>query len=319
MKRVAVFAHYDTHNTIQDYVVYYIQELQKVAEKIVFVSDCDLSNEELLKIAPYVIHSIANHHGEYDFGSYKRGYQWANQNGLLENAEEFILANDSCYAPLFPFEEMFSKMSPKEIDFWGATANPKGLEIVNKIPRQNNQEHVQSYFVVFKPQVFKSKVFDDFVNSIKKKETKEEVIAYYEVGLSKLLIEKGFKYDVYCELSKKIEASHIYAYKKLIKQNKSPFLKRNLILFKEASFICPTFTRKLIKTNTQYNYNLIRIDRNTNKAKYSVVKGYLKTIRKSILRVHFKQKDICFLGNWYSFGKGKNEEDKKVILSRVSK
>ena len=160
MKRVVVFAHYDLHNCIQDYVVYYIKELQKIAEKIIFVSDCELSEAELSKIAPHVVQSIAYHHGEYDFGSYKRGYQWANENGLLDDCEEFILANDSCYAPLFPFSEMFSKMSIKELDFWGVTANPEGLEIVDGKPIANFQDHIQSYFIVFKPQVFKSDIFD---------------------------------------------------------------------------------------------------------------------------------------------------------------
>ena len=50
MKRTAVFAHYDKNNLIQDYVVYYLSELKKCAEKIIFVSDSDVLPEELKKI-----------------------------------------------------------------------------------------------------------------------------------------------------------------------------------------------------------------------------------------------------------------------------
>jgi len=310
MKRVAVFAHYDVHNIIQDYVVYYIKELQKVAEKIIFVSDCELSEAELSKISPYVVQSIAYHHGEYDFGSYKRGYQWAKENGLFDDCEEFILANDSCYAPLFPFSEMFSKMSIKELDFWGVTANSQGFEIVDGKPIANFQDHIQSYFIVFKPQVFKSDVFDNFIASIKKEKTKEEVIVYYEVGLSKLLVENGFKYDVYCELSKRLICSHVLAYKKLIANNKSPFLKRNIILFKVLDIACPTFTKNLIKKYTQYDYTFIKKDRKRNCVKKGrIIKEYIKAARKSVIRIHFKEKEVYFLGNWYSLRKEKDEKD----------
>lgn len=303
MKRVAVFAHYDVHNTIQDYVVYYIKELQKVAEKIIFVSDSELSEAELSKIEPYIVHSIVQHHGEYDFGSYKLGYQWVKESGLLDNCEEFILANDSCYAPLFSFDEMFSKMSSKKVDFWGVTANPNGIEIINNKPIDNTQKHIQSYFVVFKQSVFNSEVFNNFINSVTSQDMKEKVVAYYEVGLTKLLTLHGFEYDVYCELSKKIIAPHIFAYKRLIIENKCPFVKRSLILFKVSNLVCPTFTKKLIQNHTQYDYNLIKADRRKNKIKLLVVKSYAKAVRRSILRIHFKKAQICFMGHWYSFSK----------------
>ena len=126
MKRTAVFAHYDKNNLIQDYVVYYLSELKKCAEKIIFVSDSDVLPEELKK-----------------------------------------MANDSCYAPLFPFEEMFSAMSKKPLDFWGATSSDSGIkkEDENVYCRFN---HIQSYFVVFKPAVFNSDIFNKFITSIKK-------------------------------------------------------------------------------------------------------------------------------------------------------
>jgi len=308
LKRVAVFVHYDSHNSIQDYVVYYVKELQKVAENIVFVSDCELSETELSKIAPYVVHSIAYHHGEYDFGSYKRGYQWAKENGLLEHCEELIFANDSCYAPLFPFDDMFSQMSPKNVDFWGATANPKGIGIKDGKAVENDEIHVQSYFVVFKPQVFNSDIFNNFINSVKKENTKGEIIANYEVGMTKLLAENGFRWDVYCELSKKITASHIYAYKELITKNKSPFLKRNVILFKVTYLICPIFTRQLIKQNTKYDYELIKSDRKKNITKCNIVFSYLSALRKWFIRIHFKERNICLFGHWIHLGE--NTHDK---------
>lgn len=303
MKRIAIFAHYDNKNVIQDYVLYYLKELQKVAEKIVFVSDCELNESELSKISPFIANSIAYHHGEYDFGSYKRGYQWAKENGLLEDCEELIFANDSCYGPLFSFEEMFSKMSPKETDFWGVTANPMGCKLVEDRVIDVPQKHIQSYFVVFKSQIFKSDIFDNFINSVKKEHTKEEIVIYYEVGMTKFLLDNGFKYDVYCNLSKNIEASHLYGYKELIKEERCPFLKRNLILFKNTRQVYPLFTKRLVKKYTQYDYNLIETDRRQNISRFKHFCSYVSAFRKFLLRIRLKDRRFCLLGKWYDFSK----------------
>lgn len=73
VKRAAVFAHYDRDNIVDAYVLEYLRQLQAVAETIVFVSDSDVPPDEVAKVAPFCAHTIAGRHGEYDFGSYKRG------------------------------------------------------------------------------------------------------------------------------------------------------------------------------------------------------------------------------------------------------
>ena len=55
MNRVAIFAHYDKKNIIDDYVIFYIQELKKIANEVIFVSCCDLPKEELDKLDCYKI------------------------------------------------------------------------------------------------------------------------------------------------------------------------------------------------------------------------------------------------------------------------
>ena len=154
MKRIAIFAHYSTDNKIDDYVIFYLKELKKVAESIIFVSDTNIEEEELDKIKEYTIKSIAKKHGEYDFGSYKIGYLYALNNKLLSEYEELIFANDSCYAPLFPFTDMFNEMSNKKLDFWGASQNGWRNKYSNIPP------HIQSFFIVFKRNVFLSDYFE---------------------------------------------------------------------------------------------------------------------------------------------------------------
>ena len=50
MKRVCIFAHYDRDDIVDDYVIYYLKALQKICATIIFVSDCNLSKEEIKKI-----------------------------------------------------------------------------------------------------------------------------------------------------------------------------------------------------------------------------------------------------------------------------
>ena len=177
MKRLAIFAGYDKDNIIDDYVVYYIKELKKIAD-IIYVSDCNMLENELAKIFPYCIHIINGRHGEYDFGSYKRGYLYTKENNILPNYDYLIICNDSCYGPFFDFQEIVENMESKNTDVWGMFYCLKDKE---------NDDHLQSYFLSMKKKVFLSEYFDNFLSSVKKEKDKWEVVKKYEIGLGNLL------------------------------------------------------------------------------------------------------------------------------------
>ena len=252
--RTIVFAHYDRDKKIKDYVVYYLKCLRKFAENIIFVSDSYIDEKELKKIKKYCMHTITEHHGEYDFGSYKRGFLYLQEQGLLQNTDELIFCNDSVYAPLYPLEDMFNTMSPKKLDFWGNTANMEGYKLIeNGVVGGFKVPHVQSYFVVFKPQVFNSEVFKEFILSVKPVVRKRVIIIKYEQGLTKVLKKSKFKWDVYCKLSLKRTKPHVKHYNKLLMKDKSPFIKCSL-------FNRPELYDNLIyklKKYTKYNVRLI--------------------------------------------------------------
>lgn len=292
MNRVAVFAHYDKNKRIEDYVLYYLKELKKVVSSIVFVSDSEISHDEQNKIKDIVDYSVCAPHGEYDFGSYKRGFFLAKEKGLLENCDELIFCNDSCYAPLYPFEIMFSDMSSRNIDFWGITMNRYIFP------------HVQSYFVIFKPQIFNNLKFEEFIAGIKKEQDKIDVILNYEIGLSKHLQELGFSFDVYSELSKYFFNSHVLKYREIITKENGPILKRNIVLNKEIKHVIPFRIKKLIK-QTDYDYNLIRKDCVLNEVYvplYKKLNYQFKRIRKSIIHIRLKERKIWLLGKCYNLG-----------------
>ena len=195
MNNIAIFAHYDKDNLIDDYVVYYLEQLKKICKNIIFVSDCNLSREQISKIENIVTYSITQKHGEYDFGSYKRGFKLAKQKNLLEQADNLILCNDSCYGPFYPFEEIFKTMDSKNCDFWGITQNINRINKTDYPCNEANNQHIQSYFMVLKKQVFKSLIFEDFIEAIVAQPDKKTIIVKYEIGLTAQLCQAGFKFD----------------------------------------------------------------------------------------------------------------------------
>ncbi len=226
MKRIAIFAHYDKQNIIDDYVLFYINELKKVCSDIIFVSCCDLSQQELDKLNCY---KIAHKHNEYDFGSYKRGFLYAKEKKLLDDCNEVLFANDSCYGPFKSLEKIFSYMKEKDCDFWGMTKNKYAFKIVKNRTKDCYIPHVQSYFFVLKQNVFNSKVFEQFINSIHEEENKNLIIEKYEIGLTTTLEQAGFVSDCAIKEFYKYNNPTVYKWRKLYEQTDFPFIKCSLL------------------------------------------------------------------------------------------
>lgn len=191
-KRIAIYASYSKNNRIADYVIYYLKALHKVVDGIVFVSDNDLEKGETDKLAGIVSKAICHRHGMYDFGSYRIGYFWALEHHLLEDADELIFANDSCYGPVFPFENVFDGMAKKNCDFWGLTDS------------YETEHHLQSFFLVFKRQVFTSKTFHNFVSSFIRQESFWDYVYLYEREFTVLLEGSGFRSSVYIDIEEDV-------------------------------------------------------------------------------------------------------------------
>ncbi len=190
MNRLCIFAHYDKHNIIDEYVVEYIKGLATVSKQIIFVSSCEISYAEVDKVSQYCTAVLQKANEGYDFGSWKFGMEYVGFENLA-NFDEIILANDSCFGPIFPFSEMFDSMLTKECDAWGVTIGD-GI-----------CQYLQSYFLVCRPRLLKSQQFVDFFKSITNLKNKMEYIVKYEVGFSKMLKNNNFIFDSYYQSATK--------------------------------------------------------------------------------------------------------------------
>jgi lipopolysaccharide biosynthesis protein len=183
MKRLCVFAHYDCEDRVDDYVLYYLESLREIADRLIVVSTAGLGEVEIKRLSGRCDEVILRENRGYDFGSWQRGLESAGMAGF----DEVILCNDSVYGPFSPLTDVFSKMALRDCDFWGITENH---EISN---------HLQSYFLVFRKNVVDSPDFADFWQRVTRLESKQNIIQEYEIGLSQLLMTSGFTAMAYVQ------------------------------------------------------------------------------------------------------------------------
>lgn len=204
-----------------------LKELNKSGDVILFM-DNDISKPELEKVLPYVLHADAIRHKEYDFGSYKRAYEYAQKRNLLSKYDFIYLVNDSVYGPLLPIESLLERMEILGTDAFGLVCNP-----------HKKHPHIQSWFIGLRPSIFNTEWFNHFIESIRPQSSKGAVTQLYEQGFSKLVTEHGGTWKCVYNVS----GRGIYNKIKKLNRKGMPFIKKaafnrhNGALGKQISYI----------------------------------------------------------------------------------
>jgi len=213
-KRLFIFAGYDKGGIIDDYIFHYLRTLSEFGD-IIFYMDNDIPESELNKIRaiPNMLSAGANRHKEYDFGSYKRGYNYAKNNGILENYDWVYFCNDSVYGPCRPFEPFLKNLESSDADFTGVHFSKTAM----------HPAHLQSFFTGMRPDIFLSDWFGEFLNGVRHITDKMDIAYQYEIMQSLLISRRKFKMHSYL---KQLRGNIVY-YKpaKVLKSN-CPFIKK---------------------------------------------------------------------------------------------
>ncbi len=209
-KRLFLFAGYDKAGIIDNALVMYVSALSKFGD-IVVCMDSDCPASETNKLNKLTLHTIAKRHQEYDFGSYKRAYNWANQNLDIKKYDFVYMVNDSMYGPLFDLAPYFEKMESGNLDAFGMVKNP-----------HHTSPHIQSWFIGMRTSVFTSKWFNDLLQSVRHHDDKGSVTVFYEHGFTKKLIENNLSWDALYSAPRR----SIYNRVKYFYKQKMPFIKK---------------------------------------------------------------------------------------------
>ena len=194
MKRLFFFAAYDPQNIVSKTTIHYLESLCRLGD-VVFFADSDLPRKELDSLRPFVLYSGGVHHREYDFGSYKRCWEWVSANLETGAYDVLYLVNDSVYGPLRPLEPCVGRMEALGTDAFAMVLNPKKKE-----------PHLQSWFIGVRKTVFLSGWFGDFLRSVCRQDNKVDVCRQYETGFTSLLLSRG----VICDALFKVKGKKIY-------------------------------------------------------------------------------------------------------------
>lgn len=186
-KSLAIYAHYDSGESIDQHVIYQLTALHDYGIKIIFVSNSPVSNPESLTAITEKIVLRAD-----------EGYDWFAWREVIlsfspqdfNSLDSLIIINSSCYGPFFPLEEMFATMANKECDFWGITENTD----------PSYPDHIQPYFCVFKHSLLQSDCFINFWNELHGIKDYYSAIHQGELKMTRYFNNHGFTHAVYANI-----------------------------------------------------------------------------------------------------------------------
>lgn len=197
-KRYCVFAAYNKENRITSELLFYLEELNKITDGVVFIMDNPIDETEEKKLNGLTIYHKCEKHNEYDFGSYKKGFFYLKENGFLDDTSEIIFSNDSCYGPLKPLNLFIEKWEKEnKPDFYGITINNFGLKYSSMPIVKCEFPHIQSYFFLVTKNVFEKVFFQNFLGDVHHFDTILSVVKNYEMELSDLIVKNGFNLKAY--------------------------------------------------------------------------------------------------------------------------
>ena len=175
---LCLFCHYSELNKIPNYVIYYLEQLSEITDKIIVLTnerDGDITNLSVLKDMGIEYRFYKNE--GYDFGMYYK----------------FIMNEDfECKRLWLVNDSMVTFNSLSKIGEWVNKQNKEYLGISDSIQKSY---HLQSYFLVLNRRVQELlKRYMEMKGIVK---SFNEVVDVYEIGFSTFLIDKDVRFAAY--------------------------------------------------------------------------------------------------------------------------
>lgn len=185
---LGVFVFYDKEGIVDRYVVFFLNSLKEITDRLVIVVNGAVNAEGCEKLRQISDDIIYRDNIGYDAGGYRDALLHDVGREQLKKYDELVLCNDTCYGPFVPFAHIWERMEKKEGAFWGINCIRNGLT-----------DHMQAYFLVFRKCLLENEFLYRFFENEINEETYDirETIAVFEKGLYKKLTERGYKPAAY--------------------------------------------------------------------------------------------------------------------------
>jgi len=190
---ILFYVHYNKNSDFHSHVIYQLEKLRPIFKRIVLVSNSQLSSEHTARISKSVDEIFQRANTGYDFFAWKEALDREGQ-ARLKEYDSITLMNDTCFGPLFDMGDVYDKMRVSDCNFWGMM-NHRRMEKIVPALGTNILEHIQSFFIVFKREVVNSTTWSAFWQTVECEDSVFRVIAKYEVQLTQILCDAGFRYE----------------------------------------------------------------------------------------------------------------------------
>lgn len=229
MRRLCIYITYDFENIVDDYINYMLHELRKVVDCLVVICNYECIVRGINHIQPYADKIYYRSNMGFDAGAYKGALCSYIGWDEIGSYDELLMINDSFYGPLYPFESVFYAMEKVNTDYWGMTRSPAGESGNGDI----YNEHIQSYFIAFRKNIFQNSRFRQFWNNMEYPKSYVQAVASFELAINSCLERLGFNGTALTDLC---------PFKCNVMENENPYMLYSLELIRDAKI--PVFKRK---------------------------------------------------------------------------
>lgn len=258
--RLGIYCFYDKHGHASEFIDFFLADLTKHLDTLIVVVNGKLDKQARLLFEEYTDTIIVRENKGLDAAAYRDAML---QTGWkrLEQYDEVLCLNDTVLGPVYPFEEMFSEMDKRDVDFWGITAYP--AETVNEelIPT-----HIQAYWHAYRRSLVRSKAFQEYWENMPTWDNYAEVTRKHEMAFTPYFENLGFKWSTYIDASKYEAYAHyplLYMPMQLVRDDRCPVFKRRSFFLDYSVYFDQTAGQpamdlyEYIKDYTSYDTNLI--------------------------------------------------------------
>lgn len=200
MRRICIFSFYDEHGIVDDYVIYFLTELNKFVGKTIFYSNGPLTRDSEIALRGVVDEVLIRPNEGFDVLAYKEGLEKI-EFGRDGDCDEILMVNHTCYGPIYPFKELFDEMDSRKCDFWGITAHmemtPNPLTGTGTLPY-----HLNANFIAVRRTMFESKTFQQYWKQMSGRISYEEAILSHEARFTEYFTKLGYNAETYIDSKK---------------------------------------------------------------------------------------------------------------------
>lgn len=270
MKRIAIASFVIKCGRLYLYQKFLLEELLKVTDKIILVSESAL-DEENRKWC--IAHNVLNVQSKknFDVSMWQQIVQSSLFRGEMMTFSELILLNDSFFGPVYPFEEVFSQMDDENIDFWGISAHGQMVYVDGITKKERiSPRFLQRYFIVIREKMFRSAEWEEFWKELGDILEYWETEQKFEYVFSEFFEKKGFSWTSFCKTSdwEKNEPRRnmsfiIYRAYDMLKEKGLPIISRPVFENSKEIELCYHYGNesnrvlKFVENNTNYDLELI--------------------------------------------------------------